>query len=315
MLSDCLYSLASFILNQPYNSNSLTINLKLIEKIKLKHYFKFLWNKKLNNTYIINDYSYTFNIIEENKNHIKISLCLYYSFINHNDNITSKSLSYYIVLAEKSKSNYKILLIAESEEDSDLYIYLKNTVLNKINISFLGTSIWNHNTNKIDSLSSIFNTYISNSIILKKNKRSFNINNAISYAETYALDPNDKYISFHNAGGDCTNFASQIIHAGGIPKSYTWKPYSNAWVRVEELYYYLIHNNIGSDITSKKVFTKGSLIQFSAPPRKNFFHTGFITHITTHDAYYCCHSYNKLNYPLSEVYPIIYPKIRCILLN
>ena len=51
-------------------------------------------------------------------------------------------------------------------------------------------------------------------------------------------------------------------------------------------------------------YHKGCLIQFYTPKIGRFFHNGFITYeLPNNDYLYCCHSYNKLNYPLSEIYP------------
>ena len=75
-----------------------------------------------------------------------------------------------------------------------------------------------------------------------KSFRRFNSNNAIAYARKYALEYNSNYIDFNDMGGDCTNFISQCLYAGGIPLSSTWTPYSNTWLRVNELRNYLINN-------------------------------------------------------------------------
>ena len=45
-----------------------------------------------------------------------------------------------------------------------------------------------------------------------KNTVSYNRNNAVQYAEKYAKNPNSEYATF---GADCTNFASQVLIAGG----------------------------------------------------------------------------------------------------
>lgn len=52
---------------------------------------------------------------------------------------------------------------------------------------------------------------------------------AVQYATRYALVPNKKYKYFgvnQRIGGDCTNFVSQCLKAGGIPFSYDKK---NPW--------------------------------------------------------------------------------------
>lgn len=49
---------------------------------------------------------------------------------------------------------------------------------------------------------------------------------ASSYALKYAITPNSKYADFTSLGGDCTNFISQCLKAGGI-KQHTGSAYAN----------------------------------------------------------------------------------------
>lgn len=48
-----------------------------------------------------------------------------------------------------------------------------------------------------------------------------NINNAIHYAVTYGWKPNFNNYTYFYRGGDCANFVSQILEAGGLPQTYT----------------------------------------------------------------------------------------------
>ncbi len=43
---------------------------------------------------------------------------------------------------------------------------------------------------------------------------------ALSYAKRWALEFNPNYYNFSSLGGDCTNFVSQCIHAGGVAMNY-----------------------------------------------------------------------------------------------
>lgn len=45
---------------------------------------------------------------------------------------------------------------------------------------------------------------------------NYNRNNAKWYATNYATNPNTEYANYENDGGDCTNFASQVLKYGGI---------------------------------------------------------------------------------------------------
>lgn len=76
---------------------------------------------------------------------------------------------------------------------------------------------------------------------------------AVSYAHKWAFGRNPQYYNFDQLGGDCTNFASQVLYAGsGVMNSkptFGWYYYSlsnraPAWTGVEILYKFLV-NNLG----------------------------------------------------------------------
>ncbi len=61
----------------------------------------------------------------------------------------------------------------------------------------------------------------------------YNRSDAADYIEMYAEDFNPDYGDFTSDGGDCTNFVSQVLYAGGMPMTPAKeKPTSNDW------YYY-----------------------------------------------------------------------------
>lgn len=41
---------------------------------------------------------------------------------------------------------------------------------------------------------------------------------------------------------DCANFVSQALYAGGVPTDTVWRPYTHAWIRVNEMYDYMYTN-------------------------------------------------------------------------
>ena len=45
---------------------------------------------------------------------------------------------------------------------------------------------------------------------------SYDAQAAVNYANTYCRNYNRNYASYKNSGGDCANFVSQCMHAGGI---------------------------------------------------------------------------------------------------
>ena len=74
---------------------------------------------------------------------------------------------------------------------------------------------------------------------------------AVRYINEWAYKRNPAYYNFENIGGDCTNFASQVLFAGSGMMNYTptfgWY-YNNvndrapAWTGVNELYKFLVNN-------------------------------------------------------------------------
>ncbi len=80
---------------------------------------------------------------------------------------------------------------------------------------------------------------------------TYNGREARRYANQYALSPNPDYREFD---GDCANFVSQCLYAGGIPQDKTWfykvgiiagLGYSEAWGTANGLKNYL-KNNLGA---------------------------------------------------------------------
>lgn len=120
---------------------------------------------------------------------------------------------------------------------------------------------------------------------------------------------------FSEIGGDCTNYASQVIYAGGAPmiKGYTleWYYYSYqnrspSWTSAELLYNFLSHNKStgphGKEISSINDLLTGDLIQLDFTGDGKFDHTavvynptGYLNKFPTITA----HSLDRFNQPLN----------------
>ena len=81
--------------------------------------------------------------------------------------------------------------------------------------------------------------------------KSYNRTKSVEYAHTWALARNPRYYDFDSIGGDCTNFASQVIFAGSsvMNFAYTYGWYyvnlnnrSPSWTGVPFLYNFLTKN-------------------------------------------------------------------------
>ncbi|GAA0078080.1 amidase domain-containing protein [Clostridium sp. CTA-5] len=313
------------ILSTPYDKFNLllkknfNITDSIFDDLYLKKFFNHLWISKTNSNISKIKSKYSYKVIEKNLNLIKIKFNYIYSFSfdNFPTGIKSVSIDEYLIILKKINKKYKIIFLVNKEEEPYLYKNVFEQNLFEID-SLINSDRINIWSSKIKVLDRLYKKFLETTNFYRtpySENKEFNYNPllACEYAEKFALVPNDQYKLFEGSGGDCTNFVSQSINFAGIETTKIWKPYSNSWVRVEELYSYLISNKIGIEIKNDSPMTKGSIIQFYTPKIGRFSHSGIITHTLSNGDYlYCCHSYNKLNYPLSLSYPTIYPKIRNI---
>lgn len=80
---------------------------------------------------------------------------------------------------------------------------------------------------------------------------NYNRDKAVAYAHIWAHKRNPEYYNFDALGGDCTNFASQVLNSGGKDMDYKslygwyYKDLNNrtpSWSGVEFLYKFLTTN-------------------------------------------------------------------------
>lgn len=114
---------------------------------------------------------------------------------------------------------------------------------------------------------------------------------AVEYAHRWAFSRNPAFYDFSYIGGDCTNFASQVLYAGYERMNYRpvlgWY-YNNindrtpSWTGVNELYNFLINNRgpgpkaVEVDISD---ILPGDLIQLDFNGDGSFDHTPVIVDI------------------------------------
>lgn len=147
--------------------------------------------------------------------------------------------------------------------------------------------------------------------------------NAVLYAEKYALQRNPLFFTFEGIGGNCTNFASQCVLAGGCTMNfapvYGWYYLSTnrrsaSWTGVDFFYNFMTTNEgVGPfgtevDINLAEV---GDLIQLKNQEGR-FYHTLVITKIEKDEIYICANSNDSLNRPLSSYE---YESLRVIHIN
>ncbi|MDU4786842.1 MAG: amidase domain-containing protein, partial [Clostridiaceae bacterium] len=86
---------------------------------------------------------------------------------------------------------------------------------------------------------------------------------ARDYAYKYWSSYNPAYTSYKGNGGDCANFVSQCIHAGGIPTDATWKADSVSWIRASAVPSYMVNKGYATK-TSYTNATAGSFAYTSS---------------------------------------------------
>ena len=118
---------------------------------------------------------------------------------------------------------------------------------------------------------------------------------AVSYARRGALSRNPDCYDYSGIGGDCTEFASQVVYAGCGVMNYTadtgWY-YINAndkspsWTGVDYFYNFMVNNDsIGPYAEERELrfLLPGDVIQFG-DKNNNFYHTVVLTNIIRYPA-------------------------------
>lgn len=287
-----------------HNINNLICNKDLILMLSLKSKYMNLNKNKINTI----SYHIKFNDSKQiTPDDFLIDTTLLFKFNYSKTNIASNGRSDYLFLLKKINSTWLINNIYSKEQF--------NHISSNSNCNEFLTDYTNHLKSSIDNINSLLCSTSKFPTIYKcldSSSRRYNKAAASLYAQTYALDYNKDYLSFDGNGGDCTNFVSQALKAGGVPTTKTWKPYTNPWIRVKELRNYLIYNKLASEKYIIDSTCLGCVVQFYNAERKDWTHSGIISYVSDDTCLYCCHSYDKLNYPLEFTYPILYPKIRIL---
>lgn len=148
----------------------------------------------------------------------------------------------------------------------------------------------------------------------------YNRSAAAAYATQWALGRNPQYANFENLGGDCTNFISQCLYAGGIPM-HTGSPLLNSnwfyitssnrsstWTGANNFRQYLLSSS--SKISYYNGFYSnvqaGDIVQL-LNSSGNAYHSLIVSYVVFNDEAHgrsdvriCCHTSDRLNVSIKE---------------
>ena len=135
---------------------------------------------------------------------------------------------------------------------------------------------------------------------------SYNASAAVAYADKYALNYNPNYSNYNSVGGDCANFVSQCLYAGGLTMAndWYWYSYSNrsgSWTVVPNLKTAMVNRGyqavyISSYGTSSfSSFSAGDVIMFGSGQYHTMICTG---KDSAGRPYYNAHNTDQYHTPL-----------------
>lgn len=333
-----------------YNARKLISDQVLLEDTLANFTFKDEWYKKLNKRIKHHHFNFSINSTDKfhNLSRIYVNRKRIFSYDISPKTLHKSNNESFLFLISHENNKYYITAVAYKEENPIFYETLLTSSLEIISSSRnLGEFLWNQRLNDInilynsytilknslskDILDSEFNSYSSTnhrlSIIenndtraiqnqsyksdIQSNSILINGDKLLKYARKYALNYNKNYNNFNNSGGDCTNFVSQALNFAGLNQTHNWKPYTASWIMVVPFRDYIIKNNLAVEYNELCPYPVGTIIQFFSPIKERFSHTGIITDMMDDgELLYCCHDYDKLDFPLSETYPVFYKRIR-----
>lgn len=135
---------------------------------------------------------------------------------------------------------------------------------------------------------------------------------ASEYAKKWALSRNPEFGDFHDIGGDCTNFISQCLLAGGGVMNYEYvkgwfyqsmTKRSPSWTSVAYLQRFLLRKEesmgpFGIIVPLNKIEV-GDLLQLRQN-KSHFNHTLIVSAILNGEIYVCAHTNDALDRPLKD---------------
>ncbi|MGE5474408.1 MAG: amidase domain-containing protein [Ignavibacteriales bacterium] len=143
----------------------------------------------------------------------------------------------------------------------------------------------------------------------------YNRIDALQYADRWALGRNPMYYDYSKIGGDCTNFISQVLHAGGCTMNYSTDGWfyengnkkSPSWTGVNFLYRFLIKDKVVGPVVEETGVGKikiGDIVQLSFQEGNVYNHSLVIVECgnpaSISNIKVSTHTTDQYHYPLSD---------------
>lgn len=170
-------------------------------------------------------------------------------------------------IGETSDFTYRIKVSAPVAEPDNITLTGLDEFDNDVNINEYELRSYDeiYHNGAEDAQAAVQSMMISPAWVATKinNYNSYNRIAARDYAYKYWSSYNPAYTSYKGNGGDCANFVSQCLHAGGIPTDATWKADSVSWIRASAVPSYMMNKGYATK-TSYTNATAGSFAYTSS---------------------------------------------------
>ncbi|URZ16356.1 amidase domain-containing protein [Clostridium felsineum] len=313
------------------NLNDVINNSALLDLINKHNTFDASWYKKFN--FKINSYNPSVNIDSISKtssNTYVLNITYDVTFRVNTSNSDSRADDKKIVEIKFENNNWYITKLLDVDKynnssSSKNYKKVNNLIKADNTVNVIESSDYtneiNSETNDINDMSSNIDEYYNNvrdycisskntkndivtskqQILKASNYSGYNSAAAVDYAHRYAISPNPWYRYYED--DDCTNFASQIVNAGGVPTTWTWYSsmptrLSPAWYCVVPFFDYMVSNGYASAPDGGCRHAQlGDILQLSRNPG-TWTHTIIVTKIDSNYMYYSAHSVSRYDEPV-----------------
>ena len=156
----------------------------------------------------------------------------------------------------------------------------------------------------ITSLSVMFSllSFLPNKLLINIIASAYNASAAVSYANTYWSNYNPNYSNYNSIGGDCANFVSQCLVAGGMQMTDGWYWYSYddrsaSWSACASMYNYF--KNSGYEIIenpSDSQVIEGNPVLYYSSSKGRWSHAAICTgHDSSGNALVSAHNSDRHN--------------------